>query len=439
MTIFALATAPGRSGIAVFRISGPQAAAAVARMTGIASPAPRRAVRARFVHPLTRAAIDHGLLLWFPAPASFTGEDVAEFHIHGGRAVIAAMAGALASLVAVRPAEPGEFSRRAFEHGKMDLTEAEGLADLIDADTEAQRRQALRQMEGALGALYEDWRARIIRILALMEAYIDFPDEDIPEQTRQQIENEVSTLEHNIRAHLNDDHCGERIRDGIHIAIVGAPNAGKSSLLNWLARRDAAIVSSEAGTTRDVIEAHLDIDGLPVTIADTAGLRSDVGEVEKEGIRRALKKVEQADLVLAIFDGTLEPDEATVSLLDARSCVISNKKDLENFSISPKLKDKNPISVSLSKGLGLSVLMTRLSEEITARFTPSEAPAITRERHRKALESCVKHLSDFTAAPAPELQAESLRLAARDLGRVTGRIDVEDVLDQLFASFCIGK
>ena len=319
-TIYALATAPGRGGVAVIRVSGPQAAAALLALARRETlPPPRKAVRSWLTHPLTGAPLDDGLALWFPAPASFTGEDVVELHLHGGRAVVRGVAEALSALASLRPAEPGEFTRRAFLNGKLDLTAAEGLADLIDADTEAQRVQALRQLGGALASLYDGWRAELVNILAYQEATIDFPDEEIPSDLDEAARGRIAGLAKALRAHLADDRRGERLRDGVHIAIVGPPNAGKSSLLNVLAKREAAIVSEQAGTTRDVIEVHLDLGGYPVVVADTAGLRESGDLIESEGIRRARERAEAADLRIALFDGSAWPeiDMPTALLIDA--------------------------------------------------------------------------------------------------------------------------
>ncbi|MGE5548151.1 MAG: tRNA uridine-5-carboxymethylaminomethyl(34) synthesis GTPase MnmE [Solirubrobacterales bacterium] len=434
-TIFALASAPGRAGVAVFRLSGPQAGAALSALSGRPLPEPRRAVRARLAWG--GEVIDDGLALWFPGPASFTGEDVVELHTHGGRAVAQALADALLAL-GLRPAEAGEFSKRAFLHGKLDLTRAEAIADLVDAETAAQRRQALRQMGGALAALVDGWRADLVRALALMEAVIDFSDEGIPDSVVGQVDAIVGRLASAMRAHLADGRRGERLRDGVHIAIIGAPNTGKSSLLNRIAGRDAAIVSASAGTTRDVIEVHLDLHGWPVVLADTAGLREAGGEIEAEGIRRALARAEAADLRLAVFDGTAVPDAATRRMIDDRTLVVLNKADLA-ASTAETVDDRPALAVSARTGEGIDALLARLEAEVAARFAVGEAPALTRARHRAAVEECVAALDRFAPEAEVELAAEDLRLAARALGRITGRVDVEEVLDVVFGEFCIGK
>lgn len=430
-TIFALASAPGRAGIAVVRISGSDTRTALARL-GVALPQPRVATRARFKD--TRGELlDDGLVLWFPAPRSFTGEDVAELHLHGGRAVLDSIFAVLAQTL--RPAEPGEFSRRAFDNDKLDLTAAEAIADLVDAETRAQQRQALRQFGGALKELYDDWRHRLVQALAHMEAVIDFPDEDLPTDVAEKVWGEVRALKSRIAAHLGDARRGERIRDGLAIVIVGPPNAGKSSLLNLLARRDVAIVASTPGTTRDVIEVHLDLGGYAVTVADTAGLREAGDAIEDEGIRRARARAAKADIKIALFDGATYParDAATESLIDADTLVAVNKADLI------KSATDNTLLISVANGKGIDVLLKNLEAMVTARVDGGAAMPPTRERHRRALEECREALTRAEQAEAPELAAEDLRVAARALGRLTGRIDVEEILDAVFRDFCIGK
>ncbi len=453
-TIFAVSSAPGRAGVAVLRISGPQAGPALDALAG-ARPPPRHARLARLGDPRSGAAIDQGLVLWLPGPKSFTGEDMAELHLHGGRAVIAAALDALAALTGLRPAEPGEFTRRAFDNGKLDLAEVEGLADLINAETEAQRRQALRQMEGALSRRTEDWRTRLVAALAHAEAAIDFPDEDLPHDLQNRMTHNISALQREISQYLDDDHRGERLRDGLYIAILGPPNAGKSSLLNALARRDVAIVSETAGTTRDIIEVHLDLGGYPVTLADTAGLR-EVGAgsdgagqaaIEAEGVRRARAGAAAADLKLMVFDLQDAPafDPAALELLDGDSIVALNKCDLVSHPERSDVASVQAVSVSAKTGAGMNVLLELLSAEVAERLSSvGPAPALTRVRHRRALEECTAALERAAGAQppeliAPELIAEDLRLAVRALGRITGRVDVEDILDVVFADFCIGK
>ena len=459
MTIFAPATAPGRAAIAVLRISGPDAGAALRTLAGDLPP-PRRASRRRLTTP-DGVVLDDALVLWFPGPRSYSGEDAVELHLHGGRAVVAAVLDALAALPGLRPAEPGEFTRRAFDNGKLDLTAIEGLADLVAAESEAQRRQALRQLDGALGALYDSWRDQLLKNLAFMEASIDFADEDLPEDLLAPINHDIRGLLQDLSLHLEDDHRGERLREGLFVAIVGAPNVGKSSLLNRLARRQAAIVSRHAGTTRDVIEVHLDIAGLPVILADTAGLRdsADRGadEVEQEGVARALARAAAADLKIAVFDATTWPetDERTRKLVDKDTLVIVNKSDLVQDingiqrnsrgagGLGTAVMDHSVWFVSCLDGSGFESFLSALEAAVTARLQPGSALVLTRARHRAALEDCTAALQRFlaqgTPLRTPELAAEDLRLATRALGRITGRVDVEELLDVIFAEFCIGK
>ncbi|UUX47942.1 tRNA uridine-5-carboxymethylaminomethyl(34) synthesis GTPase MnmE [Nisaea acidiphila] len=438
-TIYALASATGRAGVAVFRVSGPAAFEGLQRLTGLVGIEPRYAVRASVRDG--EEVVDDGLVLAFAAPASFTGEDVVEYQLHGGRAVESAMLRALARMPGYRIAEPGEFSRRAVLNGKMDLTAAEGIADLVDAETGAQRLQARRQSRGALGALYRDWRAQIVRILAYIEALVDFPDEDLPPEVWEEIRRRMDTLESGISTHLDDGGRGERLRDGLRMAIVGPPNAGKSSLLNWLSKRDAAIVSDVAGTTRDVIEVHLDIKGFPVLVADTAGLRESMDSVETEGIRRALAWAESADLVLDLREageeGPLDPGDGPERIL------VATKIDrADHLEAGPR------IGISVKTGEGTDRLLSRIGEAASRLMDVGEAPALTRARHREGLTDCLDHLRRAAALAEFEegeedveygLVAEDLRLAARSLGRVTGAVDIEEILDLVFAEFCIGK
>ncbi|NKB43188.1 MAG: tRNA uridine-5-carboxymethylaminomethyl(34) synthesis GTPase MnmE [Alphaproteobacteria bacterium] len=443
-TIFALATAPGRSGIAIIRISGPKTGKALDRL-GVASRKPRVMARACLKDPATSETLDDGLVVWFEGPKSFTGEDLAELHVHGGRAVVEGVLAALNSIGGLRPAEPGEFTRRAFDAGKLDLTQAEALADLIDADTRAQARQALRQMGGALKTRYDDWRDRLIKALAHLEAVIDFPDEDLPVETADALWTSVETLENELGAHMADNGRGERLRNGVHVAIIGPPNAGKSSLLNLLAQRDAAIVSETAGTTRDVIDVHLDLDGYPVLIADTAGLRDTENVVEDEGVRRARDRAENADLVIALFDGAIYPerDEATITLIDEKTLVVINKSDLLDQAREQErdVEDDWRVThfVSVKDGFGIDLLIATLTQRVAGLCDARAEAPITRARHRHALEECRDAMARARASTLPELAAEDLRLAARALGRLTGHVDVEELLDLVFRDFCIGK
>lgn len=440
-TIFALASGTGAAGVAVIRVSGSAAADALRALAGTEPAAPRRLVRIRLTDPVGGRWLDDGLACWFPGPRSFTGEDVVELHAHGGRAVVEGIMKALGSIDGLRLAEPGEFTRRAFENGKMDLTAAEGLADLVAAETEAQRAQALRQAGGALGRIYEDWRARLLAAQAHLEASIDFSDEDLPDGLIEGARSDVAALRGEIAAHLNDSHGGERLRDGIQVAIIGPPNAGKSSLLNLLAKRDAAIVSEIAGTTRDVIEVRLDLGGVPVTVADTAGLRDSDDAVEIEGVHRAARRAEEADLRLAVFDATdwPAPDGRTAALVDGATVVVVNKTDLAEPDPPLAVNGQAALPISAKTGAGVGALEAQLAARVAALVPAGGAPLMTRARHREALTECEAALARFLGGPEAELAAEDLRLAARALGRITGRVDVEDMLDVIFREFCIGK
>ena len=436
MTIFALSSGPGRAGVAVIRVSGPAAGSALEALVG-RRPAARRATYAPIRDAQSGTLLDRGMVLWLPGPGSATGEDMAEFHLHGGRAVVASVLDALDRVDGLRPAEPGDFTRRAFHNGRLDLTQVEGLADLIAAETEAQRRQAVRQMDGDLAALYEAWRARLVRALAHAEAAIDFADEELPEDLPRRFASEISDLRAEIQGHLDDDHAGERLRDGIQVAILGPPNVGKSSLLNALAKRDAAIVAPSPGTTRDVIEVHLDLGGYPVTLADTAGLRPSEDQVEAEGVARAQARAQAADLKLAVYDATRwpAPEACLLGMIDDRTLTVVNKCDLR--AVAPAEADV--LAISALTGEGLDELLARLAQAVGERFDASAAPALTRVRHRRALEDCIAQLARAAAAGSVELAAEDARLAGRALGRITGQVDVEDLLDVIFADFCIGK
>jgi tRNA modification GTPase len=432
-TIFALSSAPGRAGLAVIRVSGPAVRAALEKMIAPV-PKPRAAAFRTIRDPLTGEALDRALVLWFMAPASETGEDVAEFQTHGSPAVIKAMLAALGKLEGCRLAEPGEFARRGFENGKIDLAEVEGLADLVEAETEAQRRQALAQSSGKLSELYEGWRARLIEIAALIEAAIDFSDEaDVASSSLSEARTRAQGLAAEIAAHLNDGHRGEIVRDGFRVALLGAPNAGKSSLLNALARRDAAIVSAEAGTTRDVIEVRLDLAELPVVISDTAGIREAMSEVEREGIRRSLAAARDANLILWLSeDGDSNlPD----GISRETSLAMRSKADLARESTA------NVLAVSALTGEGLDGLVREIAKRAAEAVGTGTGPVLTQARHRQSLEAALAEIEAFLEGPADavELRAEEIRRAAHAIGRITGRVDVEDVLDQIFGRFCIGK
>jgi tRNA modification GTPase len=426
-TIFALASGSAHAAIAVMRLSGPRAGPSVATLCGGTLPAPRHASLRRLRDP-SGAVLDHALVLWFPGPGTYTGEDCAELHLHGGRAVIDGVANALAE-AGLRPAEPGEFTRRAFLNGRMDLVEAEAVHDLVAAETEAQRRQALRQLEGALGALYQDWADRLRGILAYQEALIDFPDEDLPPEVEDQLLTTLRTVHAEIRLHLNDAGRGEKLREGLFFAITGAPNVGKSTLMNALAERDVAIVSPVPGTTRDALETRVVLGGVPVTLVDTAGLRETTDSIEAEGVRRALARARDADLVMTVIEAGSSPPPA----LDTNTMLIANKADLASPGPDGALR------ISAKTGLGMDELRARLARTARQMTESSGPPPLTRARHRAALLAAAEHLDAAEQIDLPELRGEDLRLAMRALGRITGHVGVEDILDTVFSRFCIGK
>jgi len=445
-TIFALSSGHPPAAIAVVRICGPRAGDALRLLAGRV-PEPRRAMLVNVRNPTTGEVIDQGLALWFPGPASETGEDMAELQLHGGRAVIAAALTALGGIEKLRLAEPGEFTRRAFEHGRIDLTRVEGLADLIYADTEAQRQQALRQLRGLLGNQAETWRRSLIEAMALIEAGIDFADEgDVPTTLVEPALDTVKQLCDIITKTLLDSRRGERLREGMGVAIAGPPNVGKSSLLNRIARRDVAIVSPYPGTTRDVIEVHLDLAGYPVTLLDTAGIRNSEDPVEQEGIRRARSRAADADLILWVIDESNFDSlhQITAATRTPPVWVVVNKVDLLGHAEVAGLKKRlaEGFPVSARTGSGIAQLLTELTGFARAFFEMTEPALVTRERQRHVLQdaaAALRRAIDEGRAGREEIIAEELRLAARALGRLTGRVDVEDVLDVVFRDFCIGK
>jgi len=424
--IFALATGAGRAAVAIMRVSGAGAHDILARLCPV--PPPRSAQVRSLRHDAGEGTIvlDHALVLWFPGPSSYTGEDSFELHLHAGQGVIDAVADALVALGA-RPAEPGEFTRRAFEHGRLDLLQAEGIADLIEAETEAQRRQALAQADGALSRVYQGWAERLKILLARQEALIDFPDEDLPPEVEQVVLDEISGLATEMGAHLDDGGRGERLRRGLVFAIVGAPNVGKSTLLNYLADRDAAIVSDRAGTTRDAIEVRVMLGGVPVTLVDTAGLRETQDPIEAEGIRRAMFHVKQADWVIHLFDTADAPEPATADVL-----LVHSKTDIVPAP-------DGILGISVHDGQGVAILRDRLSMRAKALTRQHANAPLTRARHRAGIEETRSALLASLDQPWPEMRGEDLRLAMRALGRLTGQVGVEDLLDSVFGQFCIGK
>jgi tRNA modification GTPase len=444
-TIFAPATAAGRAAVAVVRVSGPGTRDVVAALAGKV-PAPRQAGLRRLRHD--GAELDEALVLWFEGPASYTGEDAAEFHVHGGRAVVEALLEALVSL-GLRLAEPGEFTRRAFENGKLDLAQAEGVADLIDAETEGQRRQALGQIGGALSQRYDRWREILIQALAMLEAAVDFPDEDLPEEVAARARPGLEVLNAEIGAALADVSRGRRVRDGYRIALVGAPNAGKSTLLNGLAERDAAIVTDTPGTTRDIIEVPMVLGGYRVVLADTAGLRQTQDTIEAEGVRRARAWAADADLRIWVVDGfhVKQPEGEGGDLLTLGDWVVINKTDIADaldVQTASRMFETRQLcvaAVTAYSSEAISGLRTQLASHVTAALSGSEFPAATRLRHAERLKEARGYLDRALSDVGleVELAAEDVRLAARALAKITGRIDAEDVLDRVFSSFCIGK
>lgn len=443
-TIYALSTVYGKSGVAVIRISGPSALQAITRMTDIdvSGIKPRYAYFSKISDIDSRETLDQSLVLYFKGPYSFTGEDIVEFQTHGSKAVINSLMENLSRLPDFRLAEPGEYSRRAFYNGKMDLTEAEGLADLIDSETTEQQKYAMRQMEGGLKNLYEDWRTRLVKILAHLEAFIDFPDEDIPSSVMSDMKNTVFKLEGEINQHLNGDSIGERLREGFRVVIIGSPNAGKSSLLNAIVKREAVIVSDIAGTTRDAIDIHLDLNGYPVMFTDTAGLRETEEEIEKKGIDIAYSKIHDADLVICLFDASLDNVQVFDKIRNSfknRALFVANKSDKLSPEQCSNLKKSGCLVISAKYKDGVDELLQKIGDNIKERFTSNSSLLITRRRYREALKDVVDNLQAFGFDKEIELTAEDIRLAARALGKITGRIEVDEVLDKIFGDFCIGK
>ena len=443
MTIYALSSGPGVSGIAVIRVSGKEVAEVVKRITGEDLPAPRVATLRKFNKINTKNLIDEGVILWFPEPNSYTGEDLAEFHVHGSRAVITALHSSISKVKNCRLAEPGEFTKIAFRNGKINLLKAESIGDLISSETEIQRKQAIKIMNGKSSDQYNSWRERLLKILSNVEAKIDFPDEDLPTNILSKIKRTSEQIISEIQNILNDQNVGERIREGFKIAILGPANAGKSSLLNYLSRRDVAIVSEIAGTTRDVIETHLNLDGYPVIVSDTAGIRGSKDEIEQKGMKLALNKAEDADLKLVILDGKTDKITKTLkNLMDKNAILVINKTDLINKKLNPEFKNYDYVSISIKNDSNLDQLISKIKDKLENKFVNSDDILITRERHRQHLEQCVSYLKDFRDKNGSEefdKAAEDLRLATRHLGMIVGKVDVEEILGSIFNDFCIGK
>ena len=443
MTIYALSTGPGVSGIAVIRISGKETKVAINKITGKSLPKPRMAVLRKFNKINDNQLIDEGILLWFPGPESYTGEDMAEFHIHGSRAVIKEIQNSLSQIPNLRLAEAGEFTKLAFQNGKINLLKAESVSDLISSETEIQRQQAIKVMSGKSAEKFNLLRERLLKILSKVEAKIDFPEDDLPENILLNIHSETKSIREDIQKILNDQKVGERIREGFKISIIGPTNAGKSSLLNYLSKRDVAIVSEIAGTTRDIIEAHLNLDGYPVVISDTAGIRDSKNEIEKKGIKLALKKSENADLnVIVIEPKSVDFKDFFNDNITKKSILVINKIDLGTDQISSEIKKYDPIYISIKEEKNLDVLINLIKENLKNKFVSSEDIFITRERHRINLEQCLESLKNFEEKKSLEdfdKAAEDLRLATRYLGIIVGKVDVEEILGSIFSDFCIGK
>ena len=443
MTIYALASGSGISGVAVIRVSGDNVKRVIKLLTGKELPSPRVATLRKINNINTSELIDEGIIIWFPGPESYTGEDMAEFHVHGGKAVILAIQNQISRIENCRLAEPGEFTKLAFQNGKINLLKAESIADLISAETEIQRLQAVKIMQGKSSDKFNELREKLIKILSYVEAKIDFPDEDLPEDKIKQIRNNSSKVLNEITKILNDQKVGEIVREGFRIAIVGPTNAGKSSLLNNLANREVAIVSEIAGTTRDVIETHLNIDGYPVVISDTAGIRESMDEIEKKGIKLSLKKAEKADLKLVVVDArNIDLSGFLNDLLKDNAILVVNKSDLLKEKLHSQITKFKHVLISLKKNLNIEKLISEIKNNLKDKFIFDEDILITRERHRQHLMQCSDHLKSFLQKNDKkdfDKAAEDLRLATRHLGMIVGKVDVEEILGSIFNDFCIGK
>tara|TARA_B100000508_G_scaffold53809_1_gene41628 strand:- start:403 stop:1734 length:1332 start_codon:yes stop_codon:yes gene_type:complete len=443
MTIYALSSGPGISGIAVVRVSGKDTSEVIKQITREDLPSPRVATLKKFNKIDTNELIDEGVIIWFPGPNSYTGEDLAEFHVHGSRAVISALHSSISKIKNCRLAEPGEFTKIAFQNGKINLLKAESIADLVSSETEIQRKQAIKIMSGKSSDQFNSWREKLLKILSHIEAKIDFPDEDLPKDILSEIQKTSDQVSSEIEKILDDQKVGERIREGFKIAIVGPINAGKSSLLNYLSKRDVAIVSEIAGTTRDVIETHLNLDGYPVVVSDTAGIRDSKNEIEKKGIKLALNRAEDADLKLVIIDAkNVDFTGVLKDLVDENAILVVNKSDLLNGKLNEKLKKHDHILISIKNNSNLDKLILKIKSKLENKFLSHGDILITRERHRQHLEQCINHLQNFKNKNGSEefdKAAEDLRLATRHLGMIVGKVDVEEILGSIFNDFCIGK
>ena len=443
MTIYALSSGPGISGIAVIRLSGKETAKVIKALTNKETPKPRVATLRKINKINTSELIDEGLILWFPGPESYTGEDMAEIQVHGSKAVVDALHFSLSNIENCRLAEPGEFTKLAFQNGKINLLKAESIADLISSETEIQRQQAIKIMNGKSSDQFNFLREKLLKILSHVEAKIDFPEEDLPNNILDEIKNSSDEVINKIKKILNDQKVGELIREGFKIAILGPTNAGKSSLMNHLSNRDVAIVSEIAGTTRDVIETHLNIDGYPVIISDTAGIRDSQDEIEKKGIKLSLNRAEEADLKLVVVDAkSLDFTDVLKGLLDENAILVINKSDLLEKDIDPEIKKTNHVLISIKENKNIEELILKIKNNLKNKFLTSDDILITRERHRQHLQQCLDHLNNFNQKKEIEdfdKAAEDLRLATRHLGMIVGKVDVEEILGSIFNDFCIGK
>ena len=443
MTIYALSSGSGVSGIAVVRVSGKEAADVLKQLTGDKLPTPKMATLKKVKNINTNELIDEAIIIWFPGPDSYTGEDLVEFHVHGSRAVIDQLHTTISKIKNCRLAEPGEFTRLAFQNGKINLLKAESIADLISAETEIQRKQAIKIMTGKSSVKFNSWRDQLIKILSHIEAKIDFPDEELPENIILGIKKKSKIILDEIKKVIDDQKIGEHIREGFKIAIVGPTNAGKSSLLNYLSNRDVAIVSETAGTTRDVIEIHLNLDGYPVIISDTAGIRDSKNEIEKKGIKLAIKRAAEADLKIIVVDPkNLDFKGFLKDFLDENAILVVNKSDLLDKNNNLNIKKKDHVLISIKNKSNLDVLIFEIKKKLKNKFLSHDDILITRSRHRTHLENCVTHLENFLKKNEAEdfdKAAEDLRLATRNLAKIVGKVDVEEILDSIFNDFCIGK
>ena len=443
MTIFALSSGPGIAGISVIRVSGLDTQKVIYELTNKELPIPRVATRRKFNKINENELIDEGILIWFPAPNSYTGEDMAEFHVHGSKAVVAAIQKSISKIDNCRLAEPGEFTKIAFQNGKINLLKAESISDLISSETEIQRQQAINIMSGKSSDKFNSLREALIKILSSIEAKIDFPEDDLPENILNNIHLKTKSIKDEIKKILNDQKVGERIREGFKIAIIGPTNVGKSSLLNYLTRREVSIVSEIEGTTRDIIEAHLNLDGFPVVISDTAGIRESKDEIEKKGIKLALKSAKNSDLIIVVIEPkSVDFTDFLKDLGDKKTILVINKMDLGTDYISSEIKKFDPICISIKEEKNLDKFINSIKENLKNKFISSENIFITRERHRTNLEKCVEHLEKFEEKNSLEdfdKAAEDLRLATRYLGMIVGKVNVEEILGSIFNDFCIGK